>query len=44
VRAKIGVDGVAEPAAILAAGNPELLVPKQRGDGITMAVARREEV
>jgi cobalt-precorrin 5A hydrolase len=43
VREKIGVNGVAEPAAILVTMDPDLLVPKQRGDGITMAVARREE-
>ncbi|HJT77570.1 MAG TPA: cobalamin biosynthesis protein, partial [Gemmataceae bacterium] len=43
VRAKIGVAGVAEPAAMLAAGTRQLLVPKQRGARVTMAVARRED-
>lgn len=40
VRAKIGIAGVAEPSAILASGRPKLLVTKQIGLGITMAVAR----
>jgi len=43
VRAKIGVDGVAEPAAMLAAGARTLIVPKKCGRRVTMAVARREE-
>jgi cobalt-precorrin 5A hydrolase len=42
VRAKIGVDGVAEPAAMLAAGTDWLLMPKVRGERVTMALARRE--
>jgi cobalt-precorrin 5A hydrolase len=42
VRAKIGIAGVAEPAAMRAAGNRTLLVPKIRGERITMALARRE--
>jgi cobalt-precorrin 5A hydrolase len=42
VRDKIGVAGVAEPAAMLAAGTTNLLVPKQRTERITMALARRE--
>ena len=42
VRARVGVAGVAEPAAMLAAGTGALLVPKQRGARVTMAVARRE--
>jgi len=42
VRAKIGVLGVAEPAALLAAGEDGvLIVPKQRGQRVTLAVARR---
>lgn len=43
VRARIGVRGVAEPAAMLAAYTTELLMPKYRGRHITMALARREE-
>jgi cobalt-precorrin 5A hydrolase len=42
VRAKIGIAGVAEPAAMLAAGTTSLLVPKVRGPRVTMALARRE--
>jgi cobalamin biosynthesis protein CbiG len=42
VRAKIGIAGVAEPAAMLAAGTRTLLMPKFRGERITMALARRE--
>ncbi|MFN4258561.1 MAG: cobalt-precorrin 5A hydrolase [Gemmataceae bacterium] len=42
VRAKIGVAGVAEPAALLAAGASQLLLTKQRGPRITMALARRD--
>jgi cobalt-precorrin 5A hydrolase len=41
VRAKIGIAGVAEPSALLAAGAGRLLVPKQVGPGVTVAVARR---
>jgi cobalamin biosynthesis protein CbiG len=44
VQSKIGIPGVAEPAAMLAAGVAELVVTKQIGPGITMAVARRENV
>jgi len=43
VQAKIGIAGVAEPAAMLAAGTNSLLVPKTKGPGITMALARRDE-
>lgn len=43
VRAKVGLAGVAEPAALLAAGVRELLVTKQRGRRVTLAVARRED-
>ena len=39
VRNKIGIAGVAEPAALLAAGTRQLLVPKFRGARITMALA-----
>jgi cobalamin biosynthesis protein CbiG len=42
VRARVGVAGVAEPAAMLAAGTRTLLVPKQHGARVTMAVARRD--
>jgi cobalt-precorrin 5A hydrolase len=44
VRRKIGVPGVAEPAAILAASDGRLVVPKQRSNRVTMALARRENV
>jgi cobalt-precorrin 5A hydrolase len=40
VQELIGAAGVAEPAALLAAGADQLLVPKQRNPRITMAVAR----
>jgi cobalt-precorrin 5A hydrolase len=43
VRAKIGIAAVAEPAAMLAAGTTSLLVPKVKGPGITMALARKDE-
>jgi cobalamin biosynthesis protein CbiG len=43
VRVKIGVAGVAEPAALLAAGTASLVVPKQRGRRVTVAVARRAD-
>jgi cobalt-precorrin 5A hydrolase len=42
VRAKIGIAGVAEPAAMRAAGTDKLVVPKVRGRRVTMAVARRQ--
>jgi cobalt-precorrin 5A hydrolase len=42
VQAKIGIAGVAEPAAMLAAGASNLLVPKYRGKRVTMALARKE--
>jgi cobalt-precorrin 5A hydrolase len=41
VREKIGISGVAEPAALLAAAASELLVAKVRGRRVTMALARR---
>ena len=44
VRSKIGVAGVAEPAAMLAAETTSLVVPKLRSETVTMAVARRENV
>jgi cobalamin biosynthesis protein CbiG len=43
VRSKIGIAGVAEPAALLAAGSTGLLVPKQRGRRVTLALARMDE-
>jgi len=43
VRARVGVAGVAEPAAMLAAQTRTLLMPKRRGRRVTMALARREE-
>ena len=41
VRSKIGIAAVAEPAALRAAGAVRLVVPKQKGPGVTVAVARR---
>lgn len=43
VRSKIGVAGVAEPAAMLAADSSSLIVPKLRGERVTMALARRDD-
>lgn len=43
VRAKIGIAGVAEPSALLAASTSQLLMPKYRGQRVTMALARRED-
>jgi cobalt-precorrin 5A hydrolase len=43
VRSKIGIPGVAEPAALLAARTSTLLVPKQKSDQVTIALARIEE-
>jgi cobalt-precorrin 5A hydrolase len=44
VQSKIGIAGVSEPAAMLAAQTTSLLVPKVRGQRVTMALARRSEV
>jgi cobalamin biosynthesis protein CbiG len=44
VRARVGVAGVAEPAAMLAAPTRSLLMPKRRSRRVTMALARREGV
>ena len=41
VRSKVGIAAVAEPAALRAAGASRLLIPKQIGPGITLAVARK---
>ncbi len=41
VRAKVGIPAVAEPSALLAARATRLLVPKQKGPGVTLALARR---
>ncbi len=38
----MGVGGVCEPAAMLACRRGSLLVPKRKGDGITVAVAEEE--
>lgn len=43
VQHKIGIPGVAEPAAILAACGGRLVTPKVKGPRITMALARRED-
>lgn len=40
VRAAVGTRGVCEPAALRAAGAARLLVPKQKGHAVTVAVAR----
>lgn len=39
VQQMTGAKAVAEPAAMLAAGSETLLVPKQKGDGVTVAIA-----
>jgi len=44
VREKIGIPGVAEPAALLAAPGGLLVLPKVKSTCITMALARREDV
>jgi cobalamin biosynthesis protein CbiG len=36
----LGISGVAEPAALLASGATELLVPRQKSQRATIAVAR----
>ena len=41
VRSKIGITAVAEPSALRAAGASRLLVAKQKGPGVTLALARR---
>ncbi len=41
VRSQIGIAAVAEPAALRAAGASRLLVAKQIGPGVTLALARR---
>jgi cobalt-precorrin 5A hydrolase len=43
VRAKIGIAAVAEPAALRASGAGQLLVNKQVGPGVTLAIARRPD-
>ena len=43
VKEKIGVGGVSERAAILAAGkNPKLILKKQKLNGVTVAIAEGE--
>jgi cobalt-precorrin 5A hydrolase len=44
VRSKVGLDGVAEPSALRASGAVKLLVTKQKGPGVTLALARKESV
>lgn len=44
VRQKIGIPGVAEPAALLAAPGGRLVTPKVKSQRITMALARWEDV
>jgi cobalt-precorrin 5A hydrolase len=43
VKSKIGIAGVAEPAALLAAGTDTLLVPKYKGKRVTLALARKNQ-
>jgi cobalt-precorrin 5A hydrolase len=43
VQARIGIAAVAEPAALRAAGVNRLLVAKQVGPGVTLAVARKPD-
>jgi cobalt-precorrin 5A hydrolase len=43
VRVKIGIAAVAEAAALRASGAARLLVPKQKGPGVTLAIARRPD-
>ncbi len=43
VLAKVGLAAVAEPAALRGAGALRLLVPKQKGPGVTLALARRPD-
>lgn len=43
VREKIGIAAVAEPAALRASGAGRLLVAKQIGPGVTLAIARRSD-
>lgn len=40
VKEKIGVEGVSEPCALLAARNPKLLLPKVKVGRVTVAIAR----
>jgi cobalt-precorrin 5A hydrolase len=44
VRQKFGIPGVAEPAALLAAPDGRLVMPKVKSTRVTMALARREDV
>jgi cobalt-precorrin 5A hydrolase len=44
VRTKIGIAAVAEPAALRAAGAGRLLVAKQVGPGVTLALARKPDL
>lgn len=43
VQAKIGIPAVAEAAALRGSGATRLLVPKQVGPGVTLALARRPD-
>lgn len=44
VAAAVGTPGVCEPAALLAAGAVDLLLPKRKSAHVTVALARRAEV
>jgi len=40
VQARLGVDGVCEPCALLASNNGKLVVARQAHDGVTVAIAK----
>lgn len=42
VKEKIGVEGVSEPCALIAAKNPRLILPKTKVGRVTVAVARED--
>jgi cobalt-precorrin 5A hydrolase len=44
VKEKIGVEGVSEPCALLAARNSKLLLPKIKAGRVTVAIARENSV
>jgi hypothetical protein len=41
VRRLVGTPSVCEAAALLSSNGGELIVPKQKGEGMTIAVARK---
>ncbi len=40
VKRLVGTPSVSEAAALLSSNGGELIIPKQKGDGMTLAVAR----